>query len=118
MFLFLGAKPDFALHWHLWNYQYARAYDDESRAFQYGFRDTIGDSFRWLDREAPADAPTSMKVPLTVSDLWGPPSIWVAQPSGMVTFFKQKRFCFRPSEFHFKSRIFENAIKYILMFLL
>ena len=82
----LGAKPDFALHWHLWNYQYARAYDDESRAFQYGFRDTIGDSFRWLDREAPADAPTSMKVPLTVSDLWGPPSIWVAQPSGTVTF--------------------------------
>ena len=78
-----GAKPDCALHWKFWNYQHAPPYDLETRAFQYGFRDGVQDLYRWLDRTTPDGQLQSQKVPLHSEDLWGPPGVWIAQPSGI-----------------------------------
>ena len=80
--MFSGAKPDYALHWKHWNYQYAEPYDQETRAFLYGFRGGVSDHYRWLDKILPDGELSSMKVPLFVDDLWGPPGVWITQPSG------------------------------------
>ena len=82
LLFYLGAKPDCALHWKFWNHQYAPPYDLETRAFLYGFRDGASDHFRWLDKEAVDGQQSSQKVPMFIDDLWGPPGVWVAQPSG------------------------------------
>ena len=47
--------------------------------------------YRWLDKDAEhGGAPDSRKVPMFAHHLWGPPGVWIAQPSGEFRLFDFK----------------------------